>query len=205
MIKFRNLMKSEAIDGSVSSMVLIKESSYISENLNYHLNKKLPLINNIFRTYSESYFKLINEVRKLYFENSIELCDVDAELVESDLGKKSIYNGRTVYLDAPIEEEEDFFMEAKYKGKDVKLNKPFRTPGESKKYAVYVKNKKGDVIRVRFGDSNLKGNWNDKAAQKSFVARHKCHLKNDKTKAGYWSCRSHRMKSLGNKGTGRYW
>lgn len=204
MIKFRSLMTSEKLDGSVSPMLLTKKAN-ISEYLKYHISNKLPLINNIFRTYSESYFELIDEVRKLYFENSIELCDVDAELVESDLGKTSIYNGRKVYLDAPVEEHEDFIMEAKYKGKEVKLNKPFRTPGASKKYAVYVKNKSGNVIRVRFGDSNLKGNWNDKAAQKSFVARHKCHLKKDKTKAGYWSCRSHRMKSLGNKGTGRYW
>lgn len=187
---------------SVNHMRLTEEIE-VSENLRYHLSKKLSLIENMFRTYSDSYFELISEVRKLYFDNLIELCDIDADLVESDLGEKGIFEGREVYLDAPIEEEEDLVMEAKYKGKEVSLNKPFRTPSGPKKYAVYVKNKNGNVIKVTFGDPNLKGNWNDKAAQRSFVARHKCSQKNDKTKAGYWSCRIHKL--LGNRGTGRYW
>ena len=46
---------------------------------------------------------------------------------------------------------------AKYRGREVKLNKPFRTPGESKKFAVYVRDKKTDnVKKVRFGDPNMK-------------------------------------------------
>lgn len=189
-------------ENEICSMSL-KENVEASPNLKYHLAKKLPLIDSIFRTYSESYFELIEEVRNLYSKNLIELCKVDAQLVESDLGSKAIFEGREVYLDAPIEEEEDLFMEAEYKGKKVSLNKPFRTTGGPKKYAVYVRNKNGNVIKVSFGDPNLKGNWNDKAAQRSFVARHKCSQKNDKTKAGYWSCRIHKL--LGNRGTGRYW
>ena len=46
---------------------------------------------------------------------------------------------------------------AKYRGRAVKLNKPFRTPGERKKFAVYVRDKKTDNIKkVRFGDPNMK-------------------------------------------------
>ena len=46
---------------------------------------------------------------------------------------------------------------AKYRGRSVKLNKPFRTPNESKKFAVYVRDKKTDnVKKVRFGDPNMK-------------------------------------------------
>lgn len=61
---------------------------------------------------------------------------------------------------------------AKYRGKTVKLNKPFRTPGESKKFAVYVRDKKTDnVKKVRFGDPNMKIKKSIPSRQKSFLAR----------------------------------
>ncbi len=61
---------------------------------------------------------------------------------------------------------------AKYRGRSVKLNKPFRTPNESKKFAVYVRDKKTDnVKKVRFGDPNMKIKKNIPARQKSFLAR----------------------------------
>ena len=61
---------------------------------------------------------------------------------------------------------------AKYRGKTVKLNNPFRTPGESKKFAVYVRDKKTDnVKKVRFGDPNMKIKKSIPARQKSFLAR----------------------------------
>ena len=61
---------------------------------------------------------------------------------------------------------------AKFKGRTVKLNKPFRTPGKSKKFGVYVKNKStGRVQVVRFGDPNLSIKKNIPARQKSFMAR----------------------------------
>jgi hypothetical protein len=181
------------------------ENVAVSDNLKYHIEKQVPLSKNIFRTYSDSYFELLEEVRSLYFENKIELCDVDAELVESDLGKKEIFEGREIYLDAPIEVEEDLMMEAKHRGKNVTLNRPFRTPGGPKKYAVYVKSKGGNIKKVTFGDPGLRVRGRSKARRKSFAARHKCSQKKDRTTAGYWSCRSHRIRSLGNKGSGKYW
>ena len=61
---------------------------------------------------------------------------------------------------------------AKYRGREVKLNKPFRTPGERKKFAVYVRDKKTDNIKkVRFGDPNMKIKKSIPARQKSFLAR----------------------------------
>ena len=61
---------------------------------------------------------------------------------------------------------------AKYRGSSGKLNKPFRTPNESKKFAVYVRDKKTDnVKKVRFGDPNMKIKKNIPARQKSFLAR----------------------------------
>ena len=44
---------------------------------------------------------------------------------------------------------------AEYQGKKVTLNKPFRTSGGKKKFAVYTKNASGTVVIVRFGDPNM--------------------------------------------------
>jgi len=175
----------------------------ISEDLKYHLENNITLSENVFRIYSEKYFKLINEVRNLYNEEKIRLNIDDIWLVESDLGKKVLLeNGDEVWLDAPMYEEEveELLFEAKHKGKNVKLNSPFRTPGGPKKFAVYVKTPKGTIKKVTFGDPNLKvRNRNPKAA-KSFRARHKCDQKKDRTTAGYWSCNVGRhAKKLGLK------
>ena len=78
--------------------------------------------------------------------------------------------------------------ESKYKGRKVTLEKPFRTPGESKKFAVYVKNSKGKVVIVRFGDPNMEIQRDDPKNLKSFRARHKCDTEDDKTTPRYWSC-----------------
>lgn len=74
-------------------------------------------------------------------------------------------------------------------GKKVTLNKPFRTPDGPKKFAVYVKNDKGNVVRVNFGDKSMEIRRDDPERRKNFRARHNCSEKKDKTKAGYWSCR----------------
>ena len=61
---------------------------------------------------------------------------------------------------------------AKYRGRSVKLNKPFRTPGQRMKFAVYVKNRStGNVKKVRFGDPTMKIKKNIPARQRSFMAR----------------------------------
>ena len=90
----------------------------------------------------------------------------------------------------------DYIPEAEYRGKKVQLNKPKR--GGSKKFYVYVKNKKGNVVKVSFGDTGLSVKLKKRGARASFAARHKCSTKKDKTKAGYWSCNIGRYwKSLG--------
>ena len=84
------------------------------------------------------------------------------------------------------EDEADMF-EAEYQGRKVKLNKPMR--GDVKKFKVYVKNDKGNVIKVSFGDPNMKIKKSNPARRKSFRARHNCDNPGPKTKARYWSCR----------------
>lgn len=85
---------------------------------------------------------------------------------------------------------DDLVIEAaEYQGRKVDLNNPFRLPtGSKKKFGVYVKNDKGNVIKVTFGDPNMEIKRDDPERRKNFRARHNCDDKKDKTKAGYWSC-----------------
>jgi hypothetical protein len=182
--------------------LVLKESvEIISEGLMYHINNSKPLTENIYRVYSNKFFQLFNEARDLYKSGSVEFFGNDLELIKTDIGKVGLYEGRYVYLDIPfIDEEEDHLVEAKHRGKNVKLNKPFRTPGGPKKFAVYVKSKGGNIKKVTFGDPNLKIRSSNKKAAKSFRARHKCDQKKDRTTAGYWSCNISRYrKALGIK------
>tara|TARA_B100000886_G_scaffold339692_1_gene305903 strand:- start:1435 stop:1818 length:384 start_codon:yes stop_codon:yes gene_type:complete len=84
------------------------------------------------------------------------------------------------------EDENDMF-EAEYQGRNVKLNKPMQ--GDVKKFKVYVKNDKGNVVKVNFGDPNMRIKKSNPARRKSFRARHNCDNPGPKTKARYWSCR----------------
>ena len=203
MSDLRNLIR-EALEEHLNDTLVLKESVEISDALKYHIENKLTLTNNAFRVYSEKYFDLVNEVRDLWNEGKIDLNEEDTLMVESDLGKKVKINNEFVYLEAPYieeeESEEDVLEEAKHHGKNVKLGKPFRTPGGPKKFAVYVKTPGGGVKKVTFGDPNLKVRNKNKGAAKSFRARHKCDQKKDRTTAGYWSCNVGRYsKQLGLK------
>jgi hypothetical protein len=151
------------------------------------------------------HFSLIKEVRELYEQDAIALNDDDLDLIQSDIGEVALFEGREVYLDVPLEEDDDVLLEIKHRGRTVHLNRPFRTPGGPKKFAVYVKSKAGKIKKVTFGDPNMRIRASSKARRKSFRARHKCSQKKDRTTAGYWSCRSHRIKSLGTKSKGKYW
>lgn len=79
---------------------------------------------------------------------------------------------------------------AEYQGKQVTLNKPFYTPGEKKKSAVYVRNPKGTIIKVRFGDPNMEIKRDNPERRKNFRARHNCDTATDKTTPRYWSCKA---------------
>ena len=86
---------------------------------------------------------------------------------------------------------------AKYRGKSVKLNKPFRTPGQRRKFAVYVRNRStGNIKKVRFGDTNMKIKKNIPARQRSFMARHGAILKKVRGQKSlapvFWALRSWR-------------
>jgi hypothetical protein len=207
MKKLNQIIKKVLMEHVDLPMSLV-EKVKVSKEMEYHLDNKISLSENIFRIYSEKYFDLINEARELYNKNLLRLNEEDSWLVESDLGKKVVLeNGNEVYLDAPMYEEDiwEIITEVKHRGKNVKLNSPFRTPGGPKKFAVYVKTPGGNIKKVTFGDPNLRIKNASKARAKSFRARHKCDQKKDRTTAGYWSCNVSRYrKKLGLKSS-RSW
>jgi hypothetical protein len=78
--------------------------------------------------------------------------------------------------------------EAKYQGREVQLGK--KMAGDVKKSKVYVKNAKGNVVKVNFGDKKMRIKKSNPARRKSFRARHNCANPGPRWKARYWSCRS---------------
>lgn len=78
--------------------------------------------------------------------------------------------------------------EAEYHGRNVPLGKPMK--GDVKKSKVYVKNAKGNVVKVNFGDPNMKIKKSNPKRRKSFRARHHCENPGPRTSARYWSCRA---------------
>jgi len=105
----------------------------------------------------------------------------------------------TIFIDVDelgFEEYTDEESWAAEKNKGKKLNKPFRTQGGPKKFSVYVKNEKGNVVKVNFGDPNMEIKRDDPARRKSFRARHNCENPGPKTKARYWSCKMWSKKSV---------
>jgi hypothetical protein len=93
-------------------------------------------------------------------------------------------NGKTVPNCVPKESIE----EAEYQGKDVPLSK--KLPGDVKKYKVYVKNPKGNIVKVNFGDKKMRIKKSNPARRKSFRARHNCDNPGPRTSARYWSCKN---------------
>ena len=77
--------------------------------------------------------------------------------------------------------------EAEYRGRKVKLGKPMQ--GDVKKFKVYVKKPNGNVVKVNFGDPNMRIKKSNPARRRSFRARHNCDNPGPRWKARYWSCR----------------
>jgi hypothetical protein len=167
----------------------------MEEAIKYNIEENKPLTECIFRRESEmfvEYFKYLKENK-----DKFELSEFDKDLLESNIGEKGLFEGEEVWLDIPFVEE--------LAEEDKPLNKPQR--GGKKKFFVYVKNDKGNIVKVSFGDPNMSVKFDDDGARKSFAARHKCDTKKDRTTPGYWSCNLPRYASqLGlSNGGNFYW
>lgn len=87
-----------------------------------------------------------------------------------------------------VETVKRVMQEAEYQGRDVPLGKKMK--GDVKKSKVFVRNEKGNVVKVEFGDPNMTIKKHIPARRKSFRARHNCDNPGPRTKARYWSCKS---------------
>ena len=180
----------------------INEEEYqISEFLNYHLKHEIGLLESVLRIGSDSWLNCINEARILWEEKSIELEEDDLFLIQTDAGKKEIFEGEEVLLDVPFEienfeedSEEDLY-EGEYQGKKVELNKPRRMSGKHK-FRVFTKNEKGRVVKVEWGQPGATVKNNNPEASRSFRARHKCKTPGPRWKARWWACNVGRYAKL---------
>ena len=120
--------------------------------------------------------------------SSIDFDEYELVIAASDLVRNnvSIAEMHDSY-ESEDEEEYNEMSEAEKKT----LNKPFRLPsGSKKKFGVYVKNEKGNVVMVKFGDPNMEIKRDDPDRRRNFRARHQCDSNpGPKWKARYWSCR----------------
>ena len=98
------------------------------------------------------------------------------------------------YEESELNEWGEVTEKAEYDGRPVALNNP--TKGDRKKYKVYVKNEKGNVVKVEFGDPNMEIKRDDPGRRANFRARHNCDNPGPKYKARYWSCKFWSAKSV---------
>lgn len=123
-----------------------------------------------------------------------EIVEVEAAGLWENIRKKKARQGKNYKpakpgdKDRPQKEAWERAQGAEYQGRKVTLNKPFRTPGGPKKFAVYVKNESGNVVIVRFGDKNMEIRRDDPNRRRNFRARHNCDNPGPKYRARYWSC-----------------
>jgi hypothetical protein len=112
-----------------------------------------------------------------------EFDSIDFDLARIDLIKANV--------DLDDEANIDLFDIEYSEAEKKTLNKPFRLPsGSNKKFGVYVKNDKGNVVMVKFGDPNMEIKRDDPNRRKNFRARHQCDTNvGPKWKARYWSCK----------------
>ena len=138
----------------------------------------------------DSYRQADQDVSKghdLYYLERDGECFWDFEDIEFDLAKLDLIYAGIDVQDQDQEAEDLEFSDAEKKT----LNKPFRLPtGSKKKFGVYVKNDKGNIVIVKFGDPNMEIKRDDPERRKSYRARHQCDTNvGPKWKANYWSCK----------------
>ena len=92
----------ESIRGPLLTEGKVKVKSLLSENLQYHVNKNIPLFESVFRIGSNAHLKLIKEARKMYSRDIINLSEEDEYLIKTHLGEFGIYEGEAVPLDLPM-------------------------------------------------------------------------------------------------------
>jgi hypothetical protein len=115
----------------------------------------------------------------------------DLDFVKGNLNEgNESFNLENIVNDALLEyySMTEELNEAEYQGRKVSLGKIMR--GDVKKYKVHVKNDKGNVVKVNFGDKNMEIKRDNPKRRKNFRARHRCDNPGPRWKARYWACKT---------------
>ncbi len=168
----------EKYEGFLSYEATDEDERRIGQLLNYDPKKVEKYIENK-RLYGTGYPKEINES----MDNDCG-CDDDEYDVENEEDTKDFI----VFIKEYIQQlSESSISEAEYRGRKVQLGKPMQ--GDVKKFKVYVKNPKGNVVKVNFGQKGMNITKNNPKRRAAYRARHHCSNPGPRHKANYWSCR----------------
>jgi len=131
-----------------------------------------------------------NKLASYLFESGLDDFDIEVSTgIVDEVNEQTYDDDDSFYEDYGVLwfNEDDELDEAEYQGRKVKLGKPMA--GDVKKFKVYVKNPKGNVVKVNFGQKGAKIKKDNPERRKSFRARHNCDNPGPRHKARYWSCR----------------
>lgn len=123
------------------------------------------------------------------FDRGFDDFDIEISTNESVNFEEETYEGDDFFEEYGVMwfNEDTQLDEAEYQGHSVPLGKPMR--GDVKKFKVYVKKPNGNVVKVNFGDPNMRIKKSNPARRRSFRARHNCDNPGPRTKARFWSCK----------------
>ena len=177
----------ENLDESIFPNITVLETEQGARVLEIPLTKELT---------NEEADEYADKLSNYLFSEGYKDFDIEISTDEEFDMSEETYDGDDFYEEYGVMwfNEDDEIDEAEYQGRKVKLGKPMR--GDVKKFKVYVKNPKGNVVKVNFGHggSSAKGKTmkirkSNPKARANFRARHNCDNPGPRHKARYWSCR----------------
>jgi hypothetical protein len=147
---------------------------------------QIPLPRQLSEEESDEY---ANRLANYMFEMGYSDFDIEISTEGKELDEET-YDGNDFFEEYDVMwfNEDDALDEAEYRGRSVPLGKPMQ--GDVKKFKVYVKKPNGNIVKVNFGDPDMRIKKSNPARRRSFRARHNCDNPGPRTKARYWSCRA---------------
>ena len=177
----KNNNLTESLDESIFPGNIVTESEQGASVI------QIPLSRQLSEQEADEY---ANRLANYMFENGYEDFDIEISTDDVEESNEITYEDDDEFFEdygVMWFNEDDEIDEAEYQGRKVKLGKPMQ--GDVKKFKVYVKNPKGNVVKVNFGDKKSKIKKSNPARRRSFRARHNCDNPGPRHKARYWSCR----------------
>jgi hypothetical protein len=184
----KNINAESLVDVALSESAI----GLFEDQTNYHIFEdeqgnqvlRVELHRSLDETEADELAESLNEQLK---EMGLEEFDIEVS-TDEELDEET-YEGDDFHsaYDVMWFNEDDALDEAEYRGRKVPLGKPMR--GDVKKFKVYVRKPTGNIVKVNFGDPNMRIKKSNPARRRSFRARHNCANPGPRTKARYWSCR----------------